>query len=72
MLKIVDLKRYEIKHGIDYKLENGVCLFDADWNGEYYSVGATETELGWDNNGHIYMPVYGENDNIIGFEERWG
>lgn len=33
---MVKLKSYEIAHRINYKLDNGVCLFADDWNGNQY------------------------------------
>lgn len=66
MLKVVSRKSYEVSHGIDYKLENGVCLFSNDWNGYCYRSGAIETANCWKEDGHTYEPVYEEN-KIIAF-----
>ena len=59
---------------IDVELENGVCLFLMDWNGEIYLNGAifNETTGAYENTGKEYRPVYDENNefSIIGYEEE--
>lgn len=64
MIKILKSNIYVVGHEADYILENGVILFECNWNGEYY-----------DCNNKCYYPVYAvfyNNDipvqwDIIGF-----
>lgn len=69
MLKIIKRNENEIRHGVDYKLENGVCLFEDDWNGEHYLEGAVDKGVYWQGNEHEYYPVRNGNGVVEGFEE---
>lgn len=54
------------KNGIDYILENGVELYEIDWNGEVYGHGVVNRKnVNRKNNEYMYKPVYRyEIDNI--------
>lgn len=72
MLKIKNENVKWVGYQADYELENGILLFDTDWNGEIYTEGFDpKTEK---SNGRRYSPVYKEVDEeqfeIIGFEEN--
>ena len=62
MLKI---KNSSYVYRRDYVLENGVELYDIDWNGEIYTNGFYN---GKDTNKR-YIPIYDKDYEIIGFEE---
>ena len=63
MLKILKAVN---KNGIDYILENGIELYEMDWNGEVYGHGVVNHKnVNHKNNEYIYKPVYRyEIDNI--------
>lgn len=72
MLKIKNENVNWVGYLADYELENGILLFDSDWNGEIYREGFDPKTK--KNNGRYYRPVYKEVDEdefeIIGFEEN--
>lgn len=63
------IKETNCKYKVDYVLEDGTELYEADWNGEIYSNG---WKNGKDTN-RTYEPVYEQVEEdeyeIIGFEE---
>ena len=72
MLKIKNENITRVGYLVDYELENGILLYDTDWNGEIYTEGFDPvTEK---NNSRSYKPVYKEIEEdqfeIIGFEEN--
>lgn len=52
-------------------LENGIALFDRDFNGEYYEGSKKNAAGVWESDGCRYFPQYENSDNdinLIGFE----
>lgn len=71
MLRIAEKDVVHLGYLVDYKLENGVLLYDMDWNGERYNEGFDPRLVR--NTGMAYLPIYVEvaedEFEIVGFEE---
>lgn len=69
MLKITNYS-HSFYNNVDFELENGILLFEKDWNGEIYGTGFNPG-TGKDD-GLRYIPIYDELKNdqyeIVGFE----